>query len=136
MLMCLPKEEPARSTWWINMGHTRDSLPAANNVRCCTQHMDTSVPRKLWQPVPGLLNFVSRPRVARDTESVRQRQLESAEAQRLRERELKTKRVAEAMTNNPMEMVTKWIAAQENTDKSTAELLNLRSKVGSHLYFV
>ena len=118
------------------MGHTRDSLPTTNNVRCCTRHMDTSVLRRLWQPVLGLLNFVARPRVARDTESVRQRQLESDESRRLREREGKKKRVAEDMMANPLEMATKWIAAQERADNAAAELRTLRLKVGSRSHYV
>ena len=75
-LLLLPKEDPDRSIWWINMGHSRDSLPAPKTARCCTRHMDTKVPRRLWRPVPGMLNVITRSTVSRDKESVARRRAE------------------------------------------------------------
>ena len=111
-LLLIPKEDPERSIWLTNMGHDKDSLTSGDLIRCYTRHIDTSAPRRLWRPVKGLLNVVTRPTVSRDVASVAQRKALHQEKLRQNRRKALEKQVVDKMKTHPEEMSEKYIDTQ------------------------
>ena len=121
-LVLLPKKEPARTTWWLNMGHRRSSLPAPSNAHCCSLHIDTRLPRKVWTPVPGIANVFNvssgRPTVSRDADIVESRRVESLEQRRRDKRIARIKTVEREMTTNPKVMAEKFVKIEEQVQSN------------------
>ena len=56
-LISLPKKEPFRTKWWLRMGRRRDE-PIPSNAKCCSQHLNMSIPKKHRLPIIGIANSI------------------------------------------------------------------------------